>query len=283
MKRGAAGVVLWSATSEKGLTEMKYIDKMLIASGVTLLLTGGVATAPRAPPSAAAVIAQLPGGVAIFAANGPFGSGNVLTTAATYIGITEAQLRTELQTGKSLADIAVAHGKTRDGLIAALTADAAKQIATAVDQPGTNFRGGPGGPRGFRIDGNDAAAAAAYIGTTEADLRTKEQAGQTLAPIAAGAGKTRDGLSAALGAALRAKEQAGQTLAQIAVSAGKTRDGLIAALIADGNTKIDAAVTAGKITAAQAATAKASLAARVTAEVDETGPGGGPGGRGPRG
>src|SRR6202158_3022051 len=208
MKRGAAGVVLWSATSEKGLTEMKYIDKMLIASGVTLLLTGGVATAPRAPPSAAAVIAQLPGGVAIFAADGPFGPGNVLTTAATYIGITEAQLRTELQTGKSLADIAVAHGKTRDGLIAALTADAAKQIATAVDQPGTNFRGGPGGPRGFRIDGNDAAAAAAYIGTTEADLRTKEQAGQTLA--------------------------------QIAVAAGKTRDGLIAALIADGNTQIDA-------------------------------------------
>src|SRR3982074_1174350 len=251
MKRGGPSVVLLSATSEKGHTEVKYIDKMLIASGVTLLLTGGVARGPTAPPSADAVIAQLPGGVAIFASNGPFGSGNVLTTAATYIGITEAALRTELQTGKSLADIAVAHGKTRDGLIAALTADAAKQAPTAVDQPGTSFPGGRGGPGGFRVEVNEDAAAAAYLGTTEADLRTKEQAGQTLA--------------------------------QIAVAAGKTRDGLIAALVADGNTKIDAAPPTGKITAAEAAAQKASLTARVTAEVDQTGPAGGPGGgRGPR-
>ena len=248
MKHGGTSVVLLSATSEKGHTEVKYIDKMLIASGVTLLLTGGVAAAALAPTTADTVIAQLPGGVAIFASNGPFGSGNVLTTAATYIGITEAALRTELQTGKSLADIAVAHGKTRDGLIAALTADAAKQITTAVDQPGTSFPGGRGGPGGFRVEVNEDAAAAAYLGTTEADLRTKEQAGQTLA--------------------------------QIAVAAGKTRDGLIAALVADGNTKIDAALTAGKITAAEAAAQKASLTARVTAEVDQTGPAGGPGGRG---
>jgi DNA-binding phage protein len=253
MKCGGTSVVLLSATTEKGHTEVKYIDKMLIASGVTLLLTGGVAAAALAPTSADAVIAQLPGGVAIFASNGPFGSGNVLTTAATYIGITEAALRTELQTGKSLADIAVAHGKTRDGLIAALTADAAKAIATAVDQPGTSFPGGRGGPGGLRANiTNDEAAAAAYLGTTEADLRTKQQAGQTLA--------------------------------QIAVAAGKTRDGLIAAMVADGNAKIDAALAAGTITAAQATEKKASLIAHVTAEVDQTRPAGGPGGfgRGPR-
>ena len=98
---------------------MKYIDKMLIASGVTLLLTGGVAAAALAPGTADTVITQLPGEIAIFASNGPFGSPNTLATAATYIGITEAALRTELQTGQTLAQIAVAHGKTRDGLIAA--------------------------------------------------------------------------------------------------------------------------------------------------------------------
>ncbi len=232
---------------------MKYIDKMLIASGVTLLLTGGVAAAALAPGTADAVITQLPGGVAIFATNGPFGSPNTLATAATYIGITEADLRTALQTGKTLAQIAVEHGKTRDGLIAALSAEATKQITTAVDQPGTNFsgpggRGGPGGPRGGIA--NDEAAAAAYIGTTEADLRTKEQAGQTLA--------------------------------QIAVAAGKTRDGLIAAMVANGNTKIDAALAAGTITAAQATAQKTSLTARVTAEVDDIGPAGGGPGRGRR-
>ncbi len=234
---------------------MKYIDKMLIASGITLLLTGGVAAAALAPGTADAVITQLPGGVAIFASNSPFGSPNILATAATYIGITEAALRTELQTGQTLAQIAVAHGKTRDGLIAALSAEATKQITTAVDQPGTNFsgpggRGGPGGPRAMIT--NDIAAAATYIGTTEADLRTKLQAGQTLA--------------------------------QIATAAGKTRDGLIAAMVADGNAKIDAALAAGTITAAQATEKKASLTAHVTAEVDQTRPAGLPGGpgRGPR-
>ena len=237
---------------------MKYIDKMLIASGVTLLLTGGVAAAALAPGTADAVITQLPGEIAIFASNGPFGSPNTLATAATYIGISEADLRTALQSGQTLAQIAVAHGKTRDGLIAALSAEATKQITTAVDQPGTNFtgpggRGGPGGPRGMIT--NDLAAAATYIGTTEADLHTKLQAGQTLA--------------------------------QIATAAGKTRDGLIAAMVADGNAKIDAAVAAGTITAAQATEKKASLTAHVTAEVDQNRPAGGPGGpgfpgRGPR-
>jgi len=235
---------------------MKYIDKMLIASGLTLLLTGGVAAAALAPATADAVIAQLPGEMAIFASNGPFGSRNVLATAAAYIGVTEADLRTELQTGKTLAEVAVAHGKTRDGLIAALSAEATKQITTAVDQPGTNFsgpggRGGPGGPGGPRaMITNDIAAATAYIGTTAADLRTKLQAGQTLT--------------------------------QIATAAGKTRDGLIAAMVTDGNAKIDAALAAGTITAAQAAEKKASLTAHVTAEVDATRPAFGPGGRGPR-
>ena len=49
---------------------MKYIDKMLIASGVTLLLTGGVAAAALAPGTADAVMTQLPGEVAIFASKG---------------------------------------------------------------------------------------------------------------------------------------------------------------------------------------------------------------------
>jgi len=252
MKRVGASGVLFSAGPRKD-TNVKYIDKMLIASGVTLLLTGGVAAAALQPGTADAVIAQLPGGVAIFASNSPFGSPNILATAATYIGISEADLRTELQTGKTLAQIAVAHGKTRDGLIAALSAEATKAITTAVDQPGTSFGPGgrgPGGPHAMIT--NDLAAAAAYIGTTEADVRTKLQAGQTLA--------------------------------QIATAAGKTRDGLIAAMVADANAKIDAAVAAGTITAAQAAEKKATLTAHVTAEVDHTRPAGGPGfpGRGPR-
>jgi len=62
MKDGGTSVVLLSATSEKGHTEVKYIDKMLIASGVTLLLTGGVAAAALAPTTAGANLYFRPSG-----------------------------------------------------------------------------------------------------------------------------------------------------------------------------------------------------------------------------
>jgi hypothetical protein len=55
-----------------------------------------------------------------------------LDTAATYLGLTEAQLRTELQSGKTLAQIATAHGKTAEGLVGALVAAAGKKLDEAV-------------------------------------------------------------------------------------------------------------------------------------------------------
>jgi hypothetical protein len=55
-----------------------------------------------------------------------------LSTAATYIGVTEAALRTSLESGKTLADVAKANGKTVDGLVAALTSAAKTRIAADV-------------------------------------------------------------------------------------------------------------------------------------------------------
>jgi hypothetical protein len=63
---------------------------------------------------------------------GHFGFIGRLEAAAGYIGITEAQLRTELESGKSLAQVAQAHGKTVDGLIAALVAAAKEKLDKAV-------------------------------------------------------------------------------------------------------------------------------------------------------
>jgi hypothetical protein len=51
---------------------------------------------------------------------------------ATYLGLTSADLRTQLRSGKSLAAIATAQGKTADGLKAAITAAATKQLDAAV-------------------------------------------------------------------------------------------------------------------------------------------------------
>lgn len=243
---------------------MKNIERALIATGVALVFSGGIASAAILWTSAAAAAAQ-PGAVTQLAAqlgtnpgtlvdNAGRGGANLMTAAATHIGISAADLRAQLAAGKSLADIAVANGKTRDGLIAALVAAEQTSISTLVDQKGTANSGGPGngGPGlggrgfGFGAQGDPLAAAATVLGTTTADLRTKMQGGQTLA--------------------------------QIATTAGKTRDALIQALVADAKTKIEQAKTDGKVTSDQATQLETGLTDRMTKLVDSTEPAG----RGPR-
>src|SRR5213595_518996 len=149
---------------------------LLIAAVIGLGLSGGFAAAALLPGgSAPAALSQLwDSTVGRSLENGPGDKGSVFTAAATYIGITEAQLRTELGTDKSLADVAIAHGKTRDGLIAALTAAQQQDIATLVDQkgigarpnPANGYGPGPGFGRGpgDRVTGDSLAAAATYLG-----------------------------------------------------------------------------------------------------------------------
>jgi hypothetical protein len=55
-----------------------------------------------------------------------------LEAAAAFIGITEAQLRTELEGGKSLAQVAKDHNKSTAGLVDALYADAKQKLDDAV-------------------------------------------------------------------------------------------------------------------------------------------------------
>ncbi|TME71612.1 MAG: hypothetical protein E6H89_02740 [Chloroflexi bacterium] len=227
---------------------------LLIAAVIGLGLSGGFAAAAFLPGgSAPAAVSQIwDQTVGQMFGNGLGEKGSYITAAATYIGITEAQLRTELGTDKSLADVAIAHGKTRDGLIAALTAAQQQNIATLVDQkgigarpnPANGYGPGPGfgrGPGDRNLIGDSDAAAATYLGTTEADLETKMRAGQTLAQIAN-------------------------------ATAGKSRDGLLNALVADATAKIDAAQKAGTITADQATQLKANLSTRLSQLVDNTGP-----------
>ena len=58
--------------------------------------------------------------------------GPSLDTAATYLGLTEAQLRSELDSGQTLAGIARAHGKTAGGLVGALVDAAEEKLDAAV-------------------------------------------------------------------------------------------------------------------------------------------------------
>jgi hypothetical protein len=225
---------------------MKFTPaKVLLTAGALALgLSGGVAMASYVPDVGNAVAAVMTGQSAAAANNGG-AHADFMSAAATYIGITVDQLRTELGTDKSLADVAVAHGKTRDGLIQALVAADQTNIATFVDQKGVGAQRGPGGPeRG--VIGDQFAVAATYLGTMTDDLRTKMQAGQTLAQIAA-------------------------------ATSGKSRDGLVATLTADAKAKIAAAETAGTITADQATQLTNDLATHIANFVDNTRPQG-PGG-----
>jgi hypothetical protein len=242
---------------------MKNIERALVATGVALVLSGGIASAAILSNSAAAVAAQpganaqlaamIGGGVPGLADNGGRGGADLMTAAATYIGIPTADLRTQLAAGKSLTEIATANGKTRDGLIAALVAEEQKSLGAFVDQKGMAGPGGfggpgrPGGPafgRGFDVQGDPLTAAATFLGTTPADLRTKLQGGQTLAAIA--------------------------------TASGKTRDALIQALVNDAKTAIEKAKTDGKITADRATSLEAGLTVHITQLVDSTRPGPGP-------
>ena len=60
---------------------------------------------------------------------GPFGK---LESAATYLGLTEAQLRTQLSNGKTLAQVAKDQNKSVSGLVDAMTASAKKHLDAAV-------------------------------------------------------------------------------------------------------------------------------------------------------
>jgi hypothetical protein len=64
---------------------------------------------------------------------GPHHFADHLSAAATYLDLTEAQLREQLAAGKSLADVAEAQDKSVDGLKQAIVAGAKAQLDKAVD------------------------------------------------------------------------------------------------------------------------------------------------------
>jgi hypothetical protein len=166
------------------------------------------------------------------------GPGGPPAAIANYLGLTQDELRTQLESGKTLAQIASAQGKSVSGLEDVIYADAKTHLDQAVANgkltadeeqtmlaelkshlddivnstgPHITVKGVGGGPFG--------EAAAAYLGLTPAELR--------------------------------AQLESGKTLAQVAADQGKSVEGLKAAIIAGAKTELDAAVAAGKITAAQ--------------------------------
>jgi hypothetical protein len=203
-------------------------------------------------------------------AGGPAGGGPPGATAiATYLGLTADQVRSELLTGETLAQIAAAQGKSVSGLEAAIVADAkahldagvaagdltAAQEATMLSNLQSHI--------GDMVNSTGPPAGGSSVpGRGPGDPATKAIA-DYLELTAAQIGSDLKG---------------GETLAQIAAAQGKSVSGLEAAIVADAKTHLDAAVAAGNLTSAQEASMLSDLQSRVADMVNSTGPPeGGPG------
>lgn len=96
-----------------------------LAEALAPLVTDGTITQAQADKVIAAIDAAAPD-------HGPRGGGKRAELVASTIGITVDQLRTELGTDKSVADVAKAHGVDPQKVIDALVADATTHIDQAV-------------------------------------------------------------------------------------------------------------------------------------------------------
>jgi hypothetical protein len=186
----------------------------------------------------AAVVAVIAGGTLAAVTTGRGADhenrGGPLATAAGYLGVPASQLRSELQSGKSLAEIANAtSGKSSAGLVNVLLAAGKEKLSKAqaslpkrvaalvnrVQVPGAR------------------AVAARYLGLKPALLASELRSGKTLAQVAE-------------------------------ATSGKSAVGLIEAIVAERKSAIASRVAAGSLTQAQANARIARLGSRVTASVN---------------
>jgi hypothetical protein len=157
-------------------------------------------------------------------------SAAVVADAAKELGVTEAKLEAALkQALRNRVDAALAAGT-----ITQAQATEMKQRIDAGDMPLVGIGHGGRGHHGHGFV--DLSAAAAYIGVTEASLRTSLESGDTLA--------------------------------EISVANGKTRSGVVAALVAAGTERVSEKAEEHGLTAAQKAELLAGLKERVEAAVD---------------
>jgi polyhydroxyalkanoate synthesis regulator phasin len=263
---GIAAAQAQPATPTTGQAQsgyQKFVDALAQRLGITSAKLETAISDARTDAGFPAGGKGFPGG---FGRHGPHGGGVELGAAATAIGITPQQLHTELP-GKSLADVAKAHGKTAADVATALknaahtrvdqavtagrlTADQANTQKTQIDQRIDQLvnqvmpQGGPAGfgGRGFGHRGGfggELDAAATAIGITPLQLRT---------------------------------ELAGKSLADVAKAHGKQPADVATALKNAAHTRIDQAVSAGRLTADQATALKTQVDQRIDQQINQVVP-----------
>lgn len=205
---------------------------------------------------AVALAALLAGGaVAALAANGPSAHhkhagrhgaahrdamGLGLQAASAYLGIPPAQIKKELRSGKTLAQLATTSGKSEAGLIAVLVAAKRARLAKISASLDRRVAAEVNRVHGHGVAARHGARAAvrSYLGLTSAQLHGQLRAGHTLAQIAN-------------------------------ATAGKSEAGLVAAIVAARQARLATAAAAGKLSKAEADARTAALTKRVTRMVNK--------------
>src|SRR4029450_10368215 len=154
-----------------------------------------------------AAAATLAAGIGVGAAAGAKhrASAGVLKAAVQYIGVSRAEVLKDVRAGQPLAQIATAHGKSVDGLEAAMLAAvkskldaavAAGKLTSAREQAllaraqtlvDRLVNANPGGKAGSRLGARAKGllvVSAKYIGLTPQALRSELKAGKSLADVA---------------------------------------------------------------------------------------------------
>lgn len=214
---------------KQGLTKTKLALGLAVGGALSAALAFG----PGILSAQASAAALFSGPAAAVVHHGGGGSGLIAATASV-TGLTEEAVRTALQSGQTLTQIAEANGKTAAAVIAAARTALATRLAqsvtdgkltqaeadaklaafdsTAEAQMTSTTLGeerGPRGGSGFGVRGGGSqglvAATVTVTGLTEQDVRTALQSGQTLAQIAEANGKTADAVVAAARTALQAQ------------------------------------------------------------------------------
>jgi len=170
--------------------------------------------------------------------------GGLFGAASTYLGVPRPQLREQLASGKTLAQVANATpGKSEAGLVAAILAAVKAKLPTAPSDletrvkalvnrsPGTELK------RHARLSGARhgalRAAALAYLGITRHQLREQLRSGKTLAQVAdATPGKSAAGLNEALANVVNARVDAAARAHRLGKQAEAERAKAIQARIA---------------------------------------------------
>jgi hypothetical protein len=187
----------------------------------------------------------------------------MLEAAATYLGVTPQALREQLRSGKSLAQVAEAWGKSVQGLEDAILAGVKDRLDAAV--------------AAGKVSAEKAAQLLASLKARVAALVTRTGPARAAGPDKGRpAGRGLFGAAAAyLGLAPQAlftQLRAGKSLAQVAQAHGKSVDGLKQAILSAVKARLDTAVAAGRISAAREQAFLARLADRLDALVNRTRP-----------